>query len=136
MHVPLLLYNLFPLKSCFFRICTKAMYENPQKTWCMLLIFSFSALGNTLKFSTSKGIITSLQCWNFLKKELFMMVRSVINPLNKQKNFNVVIYTWSSGTTNDDISSNKCLNVLKYVSACPDCIGSIPRVNDPDPVLT
>ena len=65
-----------------------------------------------------------------------MMVRSAINPLNKQKKFNAVIYTWSSGTTNDDISSNKCLNVLKYVSACPDCIGSIPRVNDQDHVLT
>ena len=65
-----------------------------------------------------------------------MMVQSVINPLNVNKIFFTLSSTWSAGTTNDDISSNICLKLSKYVSAYPDCIGSISKVNDPDLVLT
>ena len=79
MHVVLYLDNLFPLpthKLLFLCICTKVMYDmQPTKNVVHVAdFFFFIALGNMLKFSTTKGIIPSLQCWNFLKEELCMMV--------------------------------------------------------------
>ena len=145
MHVVLYLDNLFPLSThqlLSLCICTKVMYDmQPTKNVVHVAdFFFFIVLGTMLKFSTTKGIISSLQCWIFLKEELCMMVWSVVNPLNVNEIFFTLPSTWLPGlhvyTTNDDISSNKCLKVLKYVSASPDCIGSIPRVNGPDPVLT
>ena len=59
----------------------------PTKNMVHVADFFFFSIRQHTKIPTSKGIITSLQCWNFLKKELFMMARSVINPLNKQKKF-------------------------------------------------
>ena len=137
MHVAMFLHNLFPLINGFFGIHPKVMCDM-QSTKAMVDVadcFSFSSKQHIENLNSKTNNFFPLML-EFILKKILMMVRSVINSLNVSKAFIKVSSTCSAGTTNHGICSVKCLKVLKYVSASPECIGSIARVNDPDPVLT